>query len=396
MNTQFLVLAGLIVVMGALLGYAILAQRGRLEFIKEWLESMLSHNDKSLQKMEEILGKATQESKEQIEKNQEIFLQVLSKQESLKENLNEMFEKLQEKVEKKLDKISDKVDDRLKDGFGEVNTLFQKIITNVAAISQAQKSIEKLSSEVVSLQNIFNDKKSRGIFGEMLLENTLRAVFGDNKEFYELQFNIVIEGKKVTPDAVIKMPTEPHLLAVDSKFPQENYQRMQECEDKTQKERYKKDFEKNIKKHINDIASKYIIPNITVDYAIMYLPAESLYAEIYANFNHVVTYAYEKRVLIAGPTTLLAILNTVKATIRDYKTQEYAKEIQRELKQLSDNFKRYKNRWEILVKDIEKVSKDVEALSTTSEKISQCFDDISNVKIENLDQTKQTLPLNQS
>jgi DNA recombination protein RmuC len=163
---------------------------------------------------------------------------------------------------------------------------------------------------------------------------------------------------------------------VDSKFPLENYRKM--SEDKS----FQSDFRNDLKKHINDIASKYIIKGETSDLAILFLPAEAIFAEINAYHEGLIDYARQKSVWIASPTTLMALLTTISAVVRDIKTKEQAKKIQEELMKLSKNFKLYKERWEQLSKHIDTVHKDVKEITVTTSKISDEFSRIERVEFD--------------
>lgn len=330
--------------------------------------------------------KANMILQEIIEKNSKLFLDFKSSQEEfrdqLSKNLKLNFEELNSSVSNSLEKISSKVDERLKEGFENVDKTFKDIITGIAKIAEAQKNIEKLSSEVVSLQNVLSDKKSRGIFGEVQLSNILKSIFGESKELYDLQYPLKDEGEKVVADAVIKAPEPIGLIAVDSKFPLENYARFIEAQNESDKRKYERDFKQNLKKHINDISSKYIINGKTANMAILFLPAEAIFAEINAYHQDIIDYARNKSVWIASPTTLMALLTTIQAIVRDVKTQEQAKKIQEELRKLSKNFKLYKERWEKLSRHIDTVSKDVKEIHTTTQKISNEFERIEKVEFE--------------
>ncbi len=283
------------------------------------------------------------------------------------------FEALSSKIDQRLEKINEKVEDRLKVGFENIDKTFKEIIVGIAKITQAQKVIESLSTEVNSLQLILTDKKTRGIFGEVQLNSILKSIFGEKKELYDLQ-HILSNG--FVCDAIIKAPEPVGLIAIDSKFPLENYRKMNE--DKS----FQGEFRNNLKKHINDISSKYIIQGQTAGIAILFLPAEAIFAEVYAYHENLIDYARERNVWIASPTTLMALLTTIMAIVRDIRTQEQAKKIQEELMKLSKNFKLYKLRWESLSKHMDTVHKDVKEISTTTAKISSEFDKIERVEFE--------------
>ena len=353
--------------------------------LRELLYNRLESQSKNMQEQNEKSVKAINEMILFLEKMQSFInislrdrfaFMVEKMQNSLKEQQEKTtkdFEALSFKIDQRLEKINEKVEDRLKSGFENIDKTFKEIIIGIAKINQAQKNIESLSTEVNSLQLILTDKKTRGIFGEVQLSSILKSIFGEKKELYDLQYTL-INGSMC--DAVIKAPEPVGLVPVDSKFPLENYRRM--SEDKS----FQGEFRNNLKKHINDISSKYIIQGQTAEIAILFLPAEAIFAEVYAYHENLIDYARERHVWIASPTTLMALLTTIMAIVRDIKTQEQAKKIQEELMKLSRNFKLYRQRWEALSKHIDIVHRDAKEISTTTAKISNEFDRIEKVEFE--------------
>lgn len=331
----------------------------------------------------EKLGSMDEKINIQIEKNQELIdkvkEQVKISLETQQKKSEESFEKLTQTIEKRLTNINEKVEERLKTGFDDIGKTFKDIIKGIARISEAQQNIEKLSTQVFSLQSILTDKKTRGIFGEVQLKYILEAIFGDKKELYQTQYKLT---NATIVDAIIKAPEPLGLLAVDSKFPLENYNRLVEKEDSPAK------FRQDMKKHIDDISSKYIVLGETAEVAVLFLPAEAIFAEIHANHQEITDYAASKKVWIASPTTLMALFTTIMAFIRDIKTQAQAKTIQAELLKLSENFNRYQQRWESLTKDIDKVQKDVHNLNATNKKITDEFRKIENVEFDKGEEAK--------
>ncbi len=148
---------------------------------------------------------------------------------------------------------------------------------------------------------------------------------------------------------------------------------------------YEKMFKSDVKKHIDAISSKYIIPGITSGQAIMFLPAEAIFAEINAYHNDLVEYAYKKNVWITSPTTLISSLTTVELILKNMERDKYARVIHDELNKLGVEFSRYRERWDKLSRSIETVNKDIESINVTTEKITKRFDSISDVNIENKD-----------
>ena len=299
----------------------------------------------------------------------------------ISKSMSDDFDKLSDKVEKRLIYINDNVNSRLDDNFNKTNKTFTNVLERLSKIDEAQKKIDNLSGDIVSLQSILTDKKSRGIFGEVNLKHILASVFGDkNDKIYRLQYTL---PNATIADAVIFTPEPLGMVAIDSKFPLENYRLMVD-KSLTQSERntYEKAFKADVKKHIDAISSKYIIPGVTSNQAILFLPAEAIFAEINAYHNDLVEYAYKRNVWITSPTTLISSLTTIQVLLKNMERDKYAKVVHDELTKLGIEFSRYKDRWDKLARSIETVNKDVDALNITSDKITKKFESISDVKLD--------------
>ena len=307
---------------------------------------------------------------------------------NLNTNLNNDFNKLNDKVEKRLLAINDKVNERLDENFEKTNKTFMSVIERLSKIDEAQKKIETLSSDIVSLQSILTDKKTRGIFGEVNLKHILVSVFGEkNDNIYRMQYTL---ENGFIADSVLFAPEPLGTIAIDSKFPLENYRIMVDKKyDKLSREAAAKLFKSDVKKHIDAISSKYIIPGVTSDQAIMFLPAEAIFAELNAYHEDIIEYAYKKRVWITSPTTLMSTLTTIEVIIKNQERDKYAKIIQEELQKLSIEFSRYRDRWDKLSRSIETVNKDVLDIHTTTEKISKRFDSINKVDIKEIEMKEE-------
>ena len=315
------------------------------------------------------------------ENNQNLTKNINEFKDGLTKNINENFEKLSQKIENRLDVMNMKVEERLSKGFEETTKTFGNVLERLSKIDEAQKKIEALSSNVVSLQDILTDKKSRGIFGEIQLYQILSSVFGEkNDKLYQKQYKL---SNGTIVDSIIFTPEPLGNIAVDSKFPLENYRKMYNNDlSQIERENARKDFVTDLKKHIDAISSKYIIKNETSEQAILFLPAEAIFAEINAYHTDIIEYAYKKNVRIASPTTLVSVLTVIQVMMTNLERDKYANIIQQELEKLNVEFTRYRTRWDNLQKDIEKVSKDVKEINTTSNKISKRFTEISNAKFE--------------
>ena len=295
-------------------------------------------------------------------------------------NLNQDFNTLNEQLEKRLIAINEKVNERLDENFDKTNKTFMNVIERLSKIDEAQKKIETLSTDIVSLQSILTDKKTRGIFGEVNLKHILSNVFGErNDSIYRLQHTL---STGVIADSVVFAPEPLGTIAIDSKFPLEHYQLMTDKKLSPElRENYEKMFRQDMKKHIDAIANKYIIPGETADQAILFLPAEAIFAEVNAYHPDIINYAYKKRVWITSPTTLISTLTVIEMIIKNMERDKYTSIIHDELNKLGLEFARYKERWDKLARSIQTVNKDVENVSITADKITKKFESINRVEV---------------
>ncbi len=286
---------------------------------------------------------------------------------------------LKENLKVFLEDMSDKVDKKLEKGFEKTNETFSKIIERLAKIDEAQKNIDKLNTEVVSLQNVLTNSKSRWIFWEIHLQSILENIFWEkNDKMFEMQYHF--KKQNVLADCVIK--TAKWLICVDSKFPLNNYQKLN---DKNLSPEKRKDYEKmfvlSLKRQIDDISKKYIIPNETVDQAFMFIPAEAIFAEINAYHNNIIEYAHSKNIYLASPTTLMAMLTIILAINKNIETRKEALVIQEELWKLWIEFSRFENRWNKFTKDFKTVWKDIDDIDYTNKKIISKFCSIDKLEL---------------
>ena len=340
-----------------------------------------NHTENS-QLLTESMNNAIQKLSMGLSENNTVLTGVMTENNNqLIKNINENFEKLNQKMENRLDFMNIKVEERLSKGFEETTKTFGNVLERLSKIDEAQKKIEALSSNVVSLQDVLTDKKSRGIFGEVQLYQILASVFGEkNDKLYQKQYKL---SNGTIVDSIIFTPEPLGNITVDSKFPLENYRKMYNNElSQIERKNARKDFVNDLKKHIDVISSKYIIKNETSEQAVLFLPAEAIFAEINAYHTDIIEHAYKKNVRIASPTTLISVLTVIQVITTNMERDKYASVIQHELEKLNIEFGRYQTRWNSLQKDIEKVSKDVKDITTTSNKISKRFTEISNVKFD--------------
>lgn len=287
----------------------------------------------------------------------------------LERNRNQLqaFERtLQERVDARLGEISGKVNERLEEGFKKTNETFVSVMTRLQTIDDAQKKIDSLATNVVSLQNLLGSKSSRGALGERQLEDIVRNLLPESA--YEFQYTF--RTSAVRADCVLKLPEPTGLIAVDSKFPLENYERLiSEGPERVSLGVFKAD----VRRHVDAISDKYIVPGETGDGAVMFIPAEAVFAEIHAHHRDLFDYAVQRRVWMVSPTTLAAVLNTARAVLKDTETRRQVHIIKEELAKLGREFGRFDDRMRKLADHIRQANRDVEDVAITSKKISDKF-----------------------
>lgn len=304
--------------------------------------------------------------------------------ESLTEQTDSRARKSEEVVEKlvatntqRLEQIGEKVEQRLSQGFDKTGKVFEDVLKRLVEIDKAQEKIAELSGSVVSLQEVLSDKRSRGAFGEVQLSALIANMMPENSYSFQHTFE-----NGVRADCVLFLPEPTGMICIDSKFPLESYQRMTDTAlgnaDRTAAERQ---FRQDIKKHIKDISSKYIIPGKTSDGAMMFIPAESIFAEIHGHYPELVEEAQRTRVWLTSPTTMMAVLTTARAVLKDAATRKQVHIIQEHLVVLAQDFGRFQTRMDKLATHIGQAQKDVGDVQTSARKISSRFEKIEKVEL---------------
>lgn len=333
-------------------------------------ESILKNNAESLKVLNETLAENSKSQNEQVSKSLK----------SYGEEFGKRVESLTDKTDLRLKEISGQVEKKLGEGFDKTTETFANVLKRLTLIDEAQKKITELSGNVVSLQEVLADKRSRGAFGEVQLSALVGNVMPESS--YALQY---VLSNNTRVDCMLFLPEPSGNIAVDSKFPLENYQKMTAFDaldaDRTKAERQ---FKADIKKHIKDIADKYIIPGETAEGAVMFIPAESVFAEIHAHHPDLVEESQKKRVWMVSPTTLMAVLTTARAVIKDDATRKQVHLIQEHLSKLSVEFDRFGRRMENLSKHIGQAHKDVGDVKITADKINRQFISIEKVELDTI------------
>ncbi|MEG0841118.1 MAG: DNA recombination protein RmuC [Erysipelotrichaceae bacterium] len=291
-------------------------------------------------------------------------------QNTLLQSLQSSLNTLNENTGEKLMNIEKNVKANLTYGFDSTHKVFSQVMEQMGKMDQSTKNLQELSGGILSLQKILNDKKSRGIYGEVELYSLLDSTIGAHPNAYQRQYTL---STGVIADAVLFLGKNDK-IAIDSKFPLENYNRLMEAEEN--KSLLSKDFIHDVKKHIQAIHNKYIIDNETCDFAFMFIPAEAIFAYLHSNTNEIITYSYEQKVYLVSPTTLMAYITAIKAIYIEQKRNENMNEIRNELKKLSLEFDRFEKRYTSVQNDFERTYNDMRNLGITANKMLIRFSSI--------------------
>jgi DNA recombination protein RmuC len=353
-----------------------LSQQHELSTFREAVLSRLA--DMSLG-MQSRLAEQGSADRDVMERSLKAMAQELrSAMEALAQRTDERLEQIRGNVEQRLDQIRGSVAERLDEGFKKTNETFTSVMARLATIDEAQRKIDGLTTNMVSLQELLGDKRARGAFGEVQLEGLVRNCLPPNA--WQMQVTLS-NGARV--DCVLRLPEPTGMVAVDSKFPLENYHRMYtpglgEVE-RAQAERA---FKVDLRRHVDDIGDKYVLPGETSDGAVMFVPAEAVFAEIHAYHRDVIEHALARHVWVVSPTTLMAVLNTARAVLKDVETRRQVHVIKDALGQLAKDFSRFDERMRKLADHIRQAHEDAERVHVSSVKIAQRFAQIESVEFE--------------
>jgi DNA recombination protein RmuC len=304
-------------------------------------------------------------------------------QEKMTDKFTHEFKSLNKTFQDQLLKINEKVEERLNKGFHDTNQTFIDIVKRVEVIDQAQKNIKELSEEMVSLQNILSNNQARGAYGEYQLNQLLYSVYGQNKQLYQTQYTIKDKQKSVRVDAVVFMPKPNEMIAIDSKFPYSSYAKLfdESSISKEDEDQLIAQFGREVKKHITDVANKYIMPPQTTDYALMFVPSDGILSLLHSKLQNVIEYARDKAVTIVSPTTIIPLLSSFKAFVIDYERSKHMEKINEALLKLGRDFKKFGGEWSKLNRAIQTVKNDSDKFDSRVERIHSKFESIEDVGI---------------
>ena len=298
------------------------------------------------------------------------------------DQLGKRVESLTQTTDARLKEINQQVEKRLAEGFEKTNETFSDIIKRLALIDVAQKKITELSTNVVSLQELLNDKRSRGAFGEVQLSSLIRNILPE--QHYAFQHTLSNDKRA---DCILFLPDPTGNIVIDAKFPLENYSKATDSSlSDAERAQAESQFKKDIRKHIQDISEKYIVPGETADGAMMFIPAEAVFAEIHGKHQDLVQASHRAKVWLVSPTTMMA---TARAVLKDTATRQQLNIIQEHLRLLSNDFKRFQKRMDDVAHHIAKAHTEVDQVHISAKKITARFDQIEKVEIEGLAEIPQ-------
>lgn len=322
--------------------------------------------------------------------NQQLIAETLQRQMlDVREQINHSFKQhasgltshlqtLTEEIRNQLHSLTHQVNHRLTEGFEKTSTTFTDVVRRLTIIDEAQKQISELSSHVVSLQDILIDKRARGAFGEVQLSALIANMIPSTH--YSLQHTL---SNQKRADCVLFLPEPTGNIVIDAKFPLETFQKLNHKDvPPTERKVLQQQFRQDLQKHLKDIAEKYIIPNETTDGAMMFIPAESIFADIHANYPDIIALSQRLKVWLVSPSTLMAVLTTARAVLKDDATRKQVHIIQQHLQALSGDFMRFEKRMDKLTKHIDLAHQDVNEVNTSAKKITQRFQKIESVELE--------------
>ena len=358
MEIAVIVLA--IVAVGAVVAALFLARRSPNS------NHMTEATDRLSQAQAELMGRLGQMADGQVAAQKLIGEQLQAQERAVTKMVDERLSEVTRRVGENLQKTSDK----------STETMVQ-LHERLAVIDAAQKNITELSAGVVSLQDILSNKQARGAIGQTQMEDLVRNMLPSSAFDFQVTLS---NGKRA--DCVIRLPNPPGLIAVDSKYPHEAFMRLSSAQNERDRTAAEQAFRSDVIKHIRDIADKYIIPGETADSAIMFVPAESVFAELHDKFPMVVEEGFRRRVFIVSPTTLMATLNTIRTILKDARMREQAHVIQTEIQKMMEDVARLDKRVGQLATHFDQTQRDIKDVLTSTGKIVKRGVTIENIQLE--------------
>lgn len=292
-------------------------------------------------------------------------------------SLTSHLQSLTQEIQTHLNQLTKQVQHRLTEGLEKTSVTFTDVVRRLTIIDEAQKKMAELSTQVISLQDILLDKRSRGAFGEVQLSMLIANMIPP--AHYRMQYTL---SNQKRADCILFLPEPSGHIVIDSKFPLETFQKLMQSDlHPTLKKTLQQQFRQDLQKHIKDVAEKYIVPPETADSAVIFIPAEAIFAEIHTNYPDIIALSQRLKVWLVSPSTLMAVLTTAKAVLKDDATRKQVHIIQKHLHALADDFQRFEKRMDKLSRHIDLAYQDVGEVNTSAKKITQRFQKIETLEL---------------
>lgn len=276
---------------------------------------------------------------------------------------------LQKSIGERLDGMSSRLGQSLSDQTRSTHENLARLQERLAVIDTAQNNIQSLAGQVVQLQQILSNKQTRGAFGQSRME----AIIADGLPFGAYEFQATLSNGS-RPDCIIRMPNEAPDLIIDAKFPLEAWNAIREAADGDNGEAHRQatqSFRRDVEVHVKAIADKYLIAGETQDTAFMFVPSESIFAEIHENFEALVQKAHRARIVIVSPSLLMLSIQVIQAVLKDARMREQAHLIQGEVARLMLDVNRLDDRVRKLQTHFMQANKDIDLILTSTDKVTK-------------------------
>jgi len=383
LNDPVILIAGGVVALILLLLFLSLRAANRSARMAEPLARQMAHLGQHVQQLgqgqEQLRGGLQHVSDTQANAQVQVIQTVETRLSSVQQQMNDRLADNAMKSARALAEMQERMKESLHGSSKQTATSLTQLQERLAAIDKAQDNTTKLSGDVLSLQDILSNKQTRGAFGEIQLNDIVSKALP--RDSFQLQATLS-NGRRA--DCLINLPNPPGPLVIDSKFPLEAYEALIGSTNDAELKAAVQMFRSTVRKHINDIAEKYILDGETADGALMFLPSEAVYAELHAKFPELVQESFSKRVWIVSPTTCMATLNTMRAILKDARMREQAGAIRKELGMLHKDVDRLGERVSNLDRHFGQAAKDISDIKISAEKAGRRAQRLDNFDFEEL------------
>ncbi|MEL7229799.1 MAG: DNA recombination protein RmuC [Pseudomonadota bacterium] len=285
---------------------------------------------------------------------------------AMQQNVTSQQAAFSKQLDERLAAVTGRVSQSLTETTKSTHESLSKLQERLAVIDVAQGNIQSLAQDVVGLQQILANKQTRGAFGQSRMETIVQ----DGLPLGTFTFQATLSNRS-RPDCTITMPNDAPVLVIDAKFPLEAWSRLKDAENEVEAKAAGQDFRRDMDVHIKAIAEKYLIPGETQEQAFLFVPSESIFAEIHENFESIVQRAHKARVVIVSPSLLLLSVQVIQAILKDARMREQAHLIQGEIKNFTEDLSRLDDRVRKLQSHFATTAKDVDQILISTDKLTR-------------------------